>query len=136
MEAPRLLERLCARHGLSLDDARALLPLVERALTSPEDVRERLLALIDENLRRKAGGTQEASLDQLKADLDDEVLRAVAQTLHNWEPSKRVQGMDAGPEEFDSSQVNLADHDPLLGHAEAEPEEEDDGADLPDGFGF
>jgi hypothetical protein len=96
MDATRLLERLCARHGLALDEARSLLPLVERALGSPLDVRDRILCLIETNLARKAGGQGEATIDQLERDLDEEVLRAVALTLHGWEPSQRVRELGAG----------------------------------------
>jgi hypothetical protein len=96
MDATRLLERLCARHGIPLEDARGLLPMVERALLSPLDVRDRILCLIETNLARKAGGGGEATLDQLERDLDEEVLRAVASTLHGWEPSPRVRELEAG----------------------------------------
>jgi hypothetical protein len=98
MDATRLLERLCARHGLSVDEARGLLPLVERALVSPIDVRDRILCLIETNLARKAGGQGEATIEQLERDLDEEVLRAVALTLHSWEPSQRVRELGAGEE--------------------------------------
>lgn len=98
MDATRLLERLCARHGLSLRDAQGLLPLVERALVSPLDVRERILCLIEANLARKAEGEGEASLEALERDLDEEVLRAVAHTLHHWVPSQRVRELGSGVE--------------------------------------
>jgi len=96
MDANRLLERLCARHGLPVDEARGLLPLVERALVSPLDVRERILCLIEANLARRAGGQGEATIDQLERDLDEEVLRAVATTLHGWVPSRRTLEYGAG----------------------------------------
>ncbi|MEZ6015775.1 MAG: hypothetical protein R3F49_11715 [Planctomycetota bacterium] len=118
MDATRLLERLCARHGLNLEDGVALLPLVERALVSPKDVRDRILTLIETNLARRAEGQGEATIDQLEHDLDDEVLRAVAKTLHAWEPSQRVRefGADAPEGESDAGPTG--------------------GLDLPGGLGF
>jgi hypothetical protein len=71
MDATRLLERLCARHGLSLDEGRPLLPIVERALVSPLDVRDRILQLIESNLARAAGGEGQATLEQVERDLDE-----------------------------------------------------------------
>ena len=111
MDANRLLERLCARHGLVPGDASALLPLVERALVSPKDVRDRILTLVDTNLAKRARGEGDATLDDLERDLDEEVLRAVAKTLHVWEPSQRVQGF-------------------------ADEPGADGGSDLPDGLGL
>ena len=52
MDARRLLRRMCHRHGLPFQDASRLLPLVERALISPIDVRDRILHLVDDNLAR------------------------------------------------------------------------------------
>ena len=107
MDANRLLEHLCARHGLSLADAQGLLPLVERALTSPKEVRERILSLVEANLAKKAGGSGEATLDQLERDLDEEVLRAVAKTLHGWEPSPRVREFGAPGAEGEGGPLDL-----------------------------
>jgi len=105
MDANRLLERLCARHGLVPGDASALLPLVERALVSPKDVRDRILTLVDSNLAKRARGEGEATLDDLERDLDEEVLRAVAKTLHAWEPSKRVRGLGGDAPEDGASEL-------------------------------
>jgi len=121
MDATRLLETLCARHGLAVEDASGLLPLVQRALVSPEDVRTRLLTLIDANLAKRASGAGCATLEELERDLDDEVLRAVARTLHPWVPSARVQGL----EEAEGRRAGGA------------PEEDSDGgSDLPPGLGI
>ena len=86
MNAETQLRSMCARLGLPFHLGTRLLPLVERALRSPEDVRERLLALVEANLahcaRENKGG------QSLQERLDSEVLVAVARVLHNWSPSR------------------------------------------------
>ena len=89
MNPRRLLERMCARHRLSFNRARPLLPLVERALASPARLRDRILALVDANIARRAGGVV-TGVEGLARDLDEEVLSSVAKVLHNWTPSKSV----------------------------------------------
>lgn len=86
MNPERLFLRLCDRHGLHPGDLQEYQPLVARAVISPPDVRERILAMVEDSLRRRAGGDPEATLDALERDLDDEVLRAVAARLHDWTP--------------------------------------------------
>jgi len=106
MDARRLLQRMCARHGLALQDAIRLLPLIERALLAPQTVRDRILALVEHNLTRKAEGarpgaaqrpgesTGAASPSELsgpfQADLDAEILVSVARVLHAWTPSAKL----------------------------------------------
>ena len=141
MDATRLLERLCARHGLALDEARCLLPLVERALVSPLDVRDRILHLIETNLARRAGGEGEATLGQLERDLDEEVLRAVALTLHGWEPSKRVRefgdGVGHDGAAHDGAARDGAARDGAARDGAADDGTADDGdLDLPGGLGI
>jgi hypothetical protein len=86
MNAESLLRRMCARLGLPFHLGTRLLPLVERAVKSPDDVRQRLLALVEANLAHCARDhRQEHSLQDR---LDDEVLVAVAKVLHAWSPSR------------------------------------------------
>ena len=89
MNPRRLLERMCARHRLSFQRAVPLLPLVERALVSPARLRDRILALVDANIARRAGGAV-TGVEGLARDVDEEVLSSVAKVLHNWKPSKNV----------------------------------------------
>lgn len=93
MNPEQLLRTMCARLGLPFRHGTRLLPLVERAVRSPEDVRERLLSLVEANLAHTAEkGRKDAN--SLKGKLDDEVLTAVARVLHAWSPSRLM--MDLG----------------------------------------
>ena len=56
MDARSLLQRMCERHDLPFGEASRLVPLIERALNSPHDVRDRILVLVENNLARKATG--------------------------------------------------------------------------------
>ena len=67
-----------------------MLPLVERALSSPEDVRERILILIDNNLARQAGDELLDPKVNLEEDVGEEVLLSVAKVLHHWVPSAKI----------------------------------------------
>jgi hypothetical protein len=86
MNAENLLRALCERHGLPPDYGARLLPLVERALQAPEAVRDRILRLVDVNLKSCAEGRVDH--EKLWRDLDQEVLVAVARVLHHWTPSE------------------------------------------------
>jgi hypothetical protein len=88
MNPKRLLRRLCARHGLPWKEGEPLVPLVQRALESPDGVRDRILALVEGNLARRGKGNE--SVQKLFEDLDQEVLLAVAKILHPWKPSHKV----------------------------------------------
>ena len=68
-----------------------MIPLVQRALESPDGVRDRILALVEGNLARRGSGKEDVK--KLFEDLDQEVLLAVAKILHPWAPSKKVMGM-------------------------------------------
>jgi hypothetical protein len=79
---------MCARHGLPYTQAEQLIPLVQRALEAPDEVRDRILTLIEGNLARRASG--KVSIERLFEDLDQEVLISVARVLHGWHPSDKV----------------------------------------------
>ncbi len=107
MDAQNLLQRMCARHGLPLTDGSRLLPLVKRAFLSPNDVRNRILKMVDNHLSRKATSTASTpSLSSAQGDLDDEVLISVARVVHSWTPSAKVLDLgkllpDLFPQGFD-----------------------------------
>ena len=85
MDAQRLLRRMCERHRLPFERAETLLPLIERALISPDAVRDRILALVDTNLsKQKDGDSPGSTLSAVERDLDEEVLVSVAKVMHNW----------------------------------------------------
>lgn len=86
MNAENLLRAMCERHGLPPDYGARLLPLVRRALQAPDEVRDRILRLVDGNLKSCADGRTDQ--DKLWRDLDGEVLIAVARVLHTWTPSE------------------------------------------------
>lgn len=96
MDAERFLHRMCERHALDPEGASELLPLVQRALISPDDVQRRILAMIEDNLARRAGGDPTATIESLEDDLDEEVLRAVAKTVHAWDPPWRKKTFGTG----------------------------------------
>ncbi|HIF42419.1 MAG TPA: hypothetical protein EYQ74_15155 [Planctomycetes bacterium] len=107
MDAKNLLQRMCTRQGLSLSRGSHLLPLVERALHSPESVRNRILTMVANSLARKVSGEEAAEEGgATQEDLDDEVLISVARVMHTWTPSARVHELeellpDLFPEGFD-----------------------------------
>jgi hypothetical protein len=81
-----LLRQMCLRHGLPADYAIRLIPVVRRAMSSPEEIRERILAMVDGNLAQHAADrTQEPPEAR---DPDDAVLLAVARLMHHWTPSE------------------------------------------------
>ena len=86
MTPENLLRSMCERHGLPADYGQRLLPLVRRAMEAPDEVRERILALVDGNLANRAQG--EADEDEVARDLDEDILLAVARVLHGWSPSE------------------------------------------------
>ena len=70
---------------MPFDRAETLLPLIERALISPDQVRDRILALVDTNLsRQKEGDSPGSTLAAVERDLDEEVLISVARVMHHW----------------------------------------------------
>jgi hypothetical protein len=85
MNPENVVRSLCARHGLPPEAGAPYLSLVEKALASPDDVRERLLTLVDGSLAQRAQGIAEDP--SFQADADREVLVAVARVLHAWTPS-------------------------------------------------
>ncbi len=89
MDAQALFARLCSRHSLDPFLLSEYVPLVERALSSPDSVRERILRLVENSLSRRAGGDPSATFEALESDLDDEILQAVARRLHGWSPPWR-----------------------------------------------
>lgn len=93
MNAENLLRAICERHGLPPDYGVRLLPLIRRALQAPDDVRDRILRLVDGNLKSCAEGRIDP--ERLWRDLDSEVLIAVARVLHNWSPTEPMLDLGA-----------------------------------------
>lgn len=86
MTPENLLRSMCERHGLPAEYGQRLLPLVRRAMEAPDEVRERLLALVDGNLATRAQGEPDGAPSE--RDVDHDVLVAVARVLHAWSPSE------------------------------------------------
>jgi hypothetical protein len=82
---------MCARHGLPYGQVEQLVPLVQRALEAPDEVRDRILTLVEGNLARRASSKE--CVEKLFEDLDQEVLISVARILHAWSPSQKVMEM-------------------------------------------
>jgi len=85
MNPENVVRALCARHGLPPEAGAPYMSLVEKALAAPDDVRERLLTLVDGSLAQRAQGIPEGPA--LHKEVDREVLMAVARVLHGWSPS-------------------------------------------------
>jgi len=81
---------MCKRHGLAFRQVSRLVPLIQRALMSPEDVRDRILSMVETNLARRASGAPVDPTVKVHQDLDLEVLLSVARVLHGWIPSSKV----------------------------------------------
>jgi hypothetical protein len=79
------LRALCARNQVPYSDGERLLPIVRRALEAPDEARDRILALVEQNLRQR--GTGVAGHARLALDTEQEILVAVARVLHGWSPS-------------------------------------------------
>lgn len=82
MDPTTLLELLCRRHGVTLEFGKRFLPLVERAVQAPEDVRERILKLVEGSLKRE--GKRKPRLRDIED--DEELLVLVAKVLDGWAP--------------------------------------------------
>ncbi len=83
MEAERLLEALCRRHGLHAEAGEEMLPLVRWALGAPPEVRERVLATVERSLGLADRAARERAADEA-------LLQAVARVLHDWSPSQGI----------------------------------------------
>ena len=85
MNPESTLRSLCERIQVPYSRAERLLPIVRRALESPDEMRERILALVERNLRSSA--TDSEAQARLDRDLENEILVAVARVLHDWGPT-------------------------------------------------
>ena len=94
-----LLRRMCIRHGLPPDYAIQLIPVVRRAMDSPDEIRERILAMVDGNLAQHAADRE--SGPPKARDPDDAVLLAVARLMHHWTPSDAALDPNGGFEGLD-----------------------------------
>ena len=89
-----LLRRMCLHHRLPPDYAIRLIPVVRRLMSSPEEIRERILAMVEGNLAQHAA---DRVLTPPEAkDPDDAVLLAVARLMHHWTPSESALDPDSG----------------------------------------
>ncbi|HEV8111217.1 MAG TPA: hypothetical protein VGR31_00425 [Planctomycetota bacterium] len=89
-----LLRKMCLQHGLPPDYAIKLIPVVRRAMESPDEIRERILAMVEGNLAQHAA---DRVLTPPEAkDPDDAVLLAVARLMHHWTPSESALDPDSG----------------------------------------
>jgi hypothetical protein len=94
MEAESLLNQLCARHGVDPASGARLLPLVRWALEAPPESRERILQVVENQLRGEPQeGELNASGDRQVA-AEHAVLVAVAKVLHQWNPKLSLLDLD------------------------------------------
>ena len=94
MTPEEMLREMCVRHGLPPDYAVKLIPVVRRAMDSSEEVRQRIMAMVEGNLAQHAADLEE----QEEADRDPEeaVLLAVARLMHHWTPSESMLDLSSG----------------------------------------
>jgi len=83
----RKLSELCHRHGLPDSAGERFRALLERAAGTRDDLRERVVELIDRQLRAQA--EERATARRLGAIHDEACLQALAPLLHAWRPQKR-----------------------------------------------
>jgi hypothetical protein len=103
MTPEELLRRMCLRHGLPPDYAIKLIPVVRRAMESPEEVREKILAMVDGNLAQHAADRD--GPHDLANDPDEAVLIAVARLMHHWTPSDAAMDPEKGLGGIDLSEL-------------------------------
>lgn len=85
MNPEELVRALCQRHGLPAAAGAPYLDLVTKALGASDEVRDRILKLVDAGLAERArNGTD---LKPALTAAEREVLIAVARVLHTWTPS-------------------------------------------------
>lgn len=85
MNPEDLVRALCQRHGLPAEAGAPYLDLVTKALGSPDEVRDRILKLVDAGLAERAH--EAATRKNGLTEAEREVLMAVARVLHTWTPS-------------------------------------------------
>lgn len=83
-----LVRALCARHGLPPESGAPYLPLVQKALAAPDDVRDRILILVSGSLAELSKELPGA--DAARGAADREVLVAIAKVLHGWLPADSI----------------------------------------------
>jgi len=86
MTPESLLRTLCEHHSIPYSQGQRLLPLVRRAFEAPSEVRDRILTLVDRNLREQAQRIPES--ERLHQTREEEILISVARVLHDWSPSE------------------------------------------------
>jgi hypothetical protein len=89
-----LLRKMCLRHGLPPDYAIKFIPVVRRAMESPDEIRERILAMVDGNLAQHAA--DRITVPVPARDPEDAVLLAVARLMHHWTPSDNALDPESG----------------------------------------
>jgi len=82
------LRSLCERNQVPYSEGQRLLPVVRRAFEAPDWTRDRILALVDQNLQQRIPGAGAAAQEKLARDIEHETLLAVARVLHDWTPSE------------------------------------------------
>ena len=83
MDPLKLLEALCRRHQLPLEEARALMPLVESAARASGLRRKRILQALDSALEERRAELQ-AERSRDASSEDERMLAQVARMLHAW----------------------------------------------------
>lgn len=101
-----LLRTMCLRHGLPPDYGIRLIPVVRRAMSSPDEIRERILAMVDGNLAQHAADRTLAPPEA--RDPDDAVLLAVARLMHHWTPSENALDPNGGLGDVDMREFGSA----------------------------
>ncbi len=85
MNPEDLVRALCNRHGLPESAGAPYLDLVTKALSASNEVRDRILKLVDAGLSERARSQRVGT--QALTEAEREVLIAVARVLHTWTPT-------------------------------------------------
>jgi hypothetical protein len=98
MDAQRLLDALCAKHGLPAAYAAHLEPALSKALELQGRAREEILAVVERSIALRAEGLAEE--ERKYAHLDHELLVATARTLHHWRPEEALLAVGESVQRF------------------------------------
>jgi len=86
MDASRIIDELCDRHGVSLEFGRRIQPLVERAERVRPELRRRILEMVERSFVEEARRQKKRSpMKNLEPD-ERKILSTVAAVLHGWKP--------------------------------------------------
>ena len=99
MDASKIIDELCDRHGVSLEFGRRIQPLVERAGKVRPELRKRILEMVERSFVEEARRQKERKPMKNLDPADRKILITVAAALHGWKPPFWLTPKKGGVEE-------------------------------------